>query len=384
MTTHDAAVVVVGAGAVGLAVAQRLARRTSVMVVEAHEGPGRETSGHNSGVVHASIYYETGSLKHLLCWEGNPLLYEWAEAHHVPVRRTGKIIAAFTEAERGGLDEVWRQASANGARGIERLTRERLRALEPVVPAIEGIWSPSTGVVDPAALVRSYERAARDLGATIVYRHRVIAAERTVSGFRLTVEDADGTRSVVQAAALVNAAGHAADRIAASLGYPLDGGTAPDASGVVPAMRQRANRGRYYDIVDPAVARLVSRPVYPLPEHAAGGLGLHLTVDVDGGVHLGPNAEWIADNEPLDYRHAEAPEQRALFLAAGRRYLPGLRDDQIAPGQIGYRPKIQRPDEGLVDFLVWHDRGYIHLGGIESPGLTSSLPLAARVDDALR
>lgn len=380
-TSHDAEVVVVGAGAVGLAIAERLARTRSVLVVERHEGYARETSSHNSGVVHAAIYYETGSLKHRLCWEGNPLIYEWAEAHHVPVRRCGKLIVALAEDERAGLDEVWRQASANGVRGIERLTGEQARVLEPHVPTVEAIWSPSTGVVDPAGLVRSYEAGAHDHGALVVYRHTVTRAERIAGGFRLELRDADGQRSSVTCAALVNSAGHGAPELAAALGYPLDGGVHEGVE--VPVLRQRANRGRYYDIVDPAVARMVSRPVYPLPEHQAGGLGLHLTVDTDGGAHLGPSTEWLADGAPLDYRQADEPEWHARFLEAGRRFLPGLRADQIAPGQVGYRPKIQRPDEGLVDFLIWHDRGYVHLGGIESPGLTASLPIARVVDEAL-
>src|SRR5690606_11950086 len=124
-------------GVVGLAVAERLARRASVVVIERHEGIARETSAHNSGVVHASIYYETGSLKHRLCWEGNALLYEWADAHHVPVLRCGKLIIAMTEEERAGLDEVLRQATASEARDVERLTGEQARALEPEVPILE-------------------------------------------------------------------------------------------------------------------------------------------------------------------------------------------------------------------------------------------------------
>jgi L-2-hydroxyglutarate oxidase LhgO len=144
------------------------------------------------------------------------------------------------------------------------------------------------------------------------------------------------------------------------------------------------NRGVYYDVVDPAMARLVSRPVYPLPEHAAGGLGLHLTVDTDGGVHLGPDTAWLEAGAPLDYRNPEDPEIRARFLASGQRFLPGLRDDQIAGGQVGYRPKLQAPGGGQADFLIWHDRGYVHLGGIESPGLTSSQALAREVAERIR
>ena len=384
----DAEIVVIGAGAVGLATAQRIARDgRSVLVVERHEGMARETSSHNSGVIHASIYYETGSLKHRLCWEGNPRVYEWAAAHAVPARNTGKLIVALSEDERGGLDEVYRQAVANAVRGVERITAARSRELEPHIPAVEAIWSPSTGVVDAYALVRSYEAEAITHGALVAYRHEVTSIERTSGGFAVGVRDADGAESMLRCAALVNSAGHGAAAVASMLGYPLDGGQISQEGheGVeVPVLRQRANAGRYYDIVDPAAARLVTRPVYPLPEHGAGGLGVHLTVDTDGGVHLGPSTEWIADDAPLDYRNVETPEWRARFLEGGRRFLPGLRDDQIAPGQVGYRPKIQRPDQGLVDFLIWHDRGYVHLGGIESPGLTSSLPLADEVAAALR
>jgi len=109
-----------------------------------------------------------------------------------------------------------------------------------------------------------------------------------------------------------------------------------------------------------------------------------VTVDTDGGVHLGPNTEWLDESIPLDYRNPDAPELRERFLAAGQRYLPGLRMDQIAPGQVGYRPKLQAPGGGQADFLVWHDRGYVHLGGIESPGLTSSLALAREVAERVR
>lgn len=379
----DAEVVVIGAGVVGLAIAQRLAHdNRSVLVLERHEGIVRETSSHNSGVVHASIYYPTGSLKHRLCWEGNARLYAWADTHEIAVRRTGKLIVALTEDERGGLDDVYRQATANEARGVERISGARARELEPHVPAVEAIWSPSTGVIDAFALGRSYEAEATEAGALFAYRHAVTAITRADGGFAIEVHDGDGFTSTIRCAVLVNSAGLYAADVAAMLGYPLDGG--PHAGVEVPVMRQRANAGRYYDIVDPAVVRLVSRPVYPLPEHQAGGLGLHLTVDVDGGLHLGPSTEWLDDDAPLDYRHLDDAEWRARFLRAGQRFLPQLTAEQIAPGQVGYRPKLQLPDGGQEDFLVWTDRGYVHLGGIESPGLSASLPLADLVADAIR
>jgi L-2-hydroxyglutarate oxidase LhgO len=262
---------------------------------------------------------------------------------------------------------------------MRRLTGDEARALEPHVPIVEALLSPSTGVVDAFAYARSLEAEARAGGALLALRHEVTGAERVAGGFALTVRDADGATSTVRCAALVNAAGLRAAAVAAMLGYPLDG--APSDSGGVPRQRQWLNRGRYFDIVNPAVARLVSRPVYPLPDHHAGGLGLHLTVDVEGGAHLGPSMEWIDADTPLDYRNDDSA--REAFLASGRRFLPGLSDEDIAPGQVGYRPKVQAPGEGLVDFVLWEDRGYVHLGGIESPGLTASLPLAREVAERL-
>lgn len=378
----DAEIAIIGGGVVGLAIAQALAPDHSVIVLERHEGIARETSAHNSGVIHASIYYPTGSLKHRLCWEGNALLYDWAEAHHVPHLRCGKLIVAMSEEEREGLDEVEAQARQNGARDIARLTGAQARELEPHVPIVEAVWSPSTGVIDQAALAKSYESAAVSDGAMVVTHHEVRSVERISGGFRLDLRDADGNESSLRAAAVVNSAGLRAPEIAEHLGYPLDGGVLGEVE--VPVFRQRVNLGAYYDVIDPDMAKRVTRPIYPLPEHAAGGLGLHLTVDTDGGVHMGPSTEWLDESAPLDYRNPNDPEVRARFLAAGQRFLPGLLDEHIAPGQVGYRPKLQQPGGAQADFLIWEDRGYVHLGGIESPGLTSSLAIAREVCELLR
>ncbi|MPZ97924.1 MAG: FAD-dependent oxidoreductase [Dehalococcoidia bacterium] len=383
-TDFDAEVVVIGAGVVGLAVAARLARDRSVLVLERHEGIARETSSHNSGVVHAGIYYETGSLKHRLCLEGNSALKAWCDDRGVPLARTGKLIVALAEEERDGLDAVYRQATANDVPGIERISRAAARELEPAVPIVEAILSPSTGVVDAFAYARSFEAEAHAQGALFAYRHELRGVERMPGGFVLHAVDLDGAEATLRCAALVNAAGLRAHEVAALLGYPLDGGTCEAGADTVevPMLRQRINVGRYYDIVNTSVARSVTRPIYPLPDHRAGGLGLHLTVDTEGGAHLGPSMEWVEGEFALDYRNDDT--WRDAFLQAGRRFLPALASDDLAPGQVGYRPKLQRPDEGLVDFLIWHDRGYVHLGGIESPGLTASIPLAREVAEGLR
>ncbi len=376
----DADVVVVGAGVVGLAVAVRLARERSVVVIERREGPALETSAHNSQVVHAGIYYPAGSLKHLLCVAGNRALYAWCERYDVPAGRTGKLVAALTERELPALDLVWEQAAANGVPGMRRLTAAEARALEPAVPSRAALYSGSSGVVDAAVYARSLESEARSRGVLIAYRHELRGAARAAAGFAIEVADPDALPQRLRCGALVNAAGHGAPLVARSAGYPLDGEAA------VPVLRQRVNKGRYYDVVDTSLARSVSRHVYPVPPDGGGmggqlaltgGLGVHLTVDLDGGLRLGPDSEWLADGAPLDYRAND--DRRQEFLAAGRRLLPALRAETIAPGQIGYRPKLHGPGEPAADFLIWHDRGYLHLGGIESPGLTASLAIAEEV-----
>ncbi len=383
---RDAAVVVVGAGVVGLAVAARLAERHSVIVLERNDSFARETSSHNTGIVHAGMFYVTGSLKHRLCLEGNRLMYAWCEAHSVRCERTGKLIVALSADDLGGLDALMDRAERNGVPGMSRLDGARARAMEPAIPAVAALYSETSGVVDQWGYARSLEAAARAHGALVAYRHALRAVERDGDGFRLRLADPDGADAELRCGVLVNAAGHGAPGVAAALGYPLDGNRARD----VPPLRQRANKGRYYDFARPELARVVSRPVYPIPPQAktvlghqasAGGLGMHLSVDIDGVAHLGPDTEWLADDAPRDYRADDT--RRASFVEAGRRMLPDLAPDDLVPGQVGYRPKLvgDPGSDAPPDFLIWPDRGYVHLGGIESPGLTSSLAIARDVSD---
>jgi len=368
-------IAVIGAGVVGLAIACELTADGPVVVFERNRAPGLETSAHNSGVVHAGIYYATGSLKHRLCFEGNPLLYAWAATHSVRSARLGKLIIAADRDDEAALDAVYRQALANGVPGVSWLAPEAARELEPSVRCVAALLSETSGVIDQAGLVRSLATEATSLGAMLALQHEVVGAERVAGGFRLDLRDGEGSRSALACDVLVNSAGLRADAVAALLGYDLDG--ARDA----PRLRQTLNKGRYYDIVAPEKARRLRHLIYPVPEHRAGGLGIHVTVDIDGAARLGPDAEWLPADAPLDYRADDT--RREAFWGAAQRYLPDLLPDDIAPGQVGYRPKLQRPGEDQQDFLVWHDRGYVHLGGIESPGLTASLAIARHVRSLL-
>ncbi len=377
----DIDVAVIGAGAVGLACSMELSRtdqrdrsrpRLRVAVIERHGAFGLETSSHNSGVVHAGIYYPTGSLKHTLCVEGNRLLYEWCGTHNVRAHKLGKLVVAVDASEHDALDAVHQRAIANGVPGIEMIEdAAKLRDLEPEVRCVAAMWSATTGVVDQSAFMRSLGAEVEANGGMIALKHDVASIERTADGFSITMTDPDRAQASITCGAIVNSAGLGAPAVALMLKYPLDG-----ADGV-PAFRQYVNKGRYYDIVTPEKARALRHLIYPVPEHAKGGLGVHVTLDVDGGAHLGPDTEWLDDAAPLDYRADDA--RRADFHAAASRYLPFLELDDIAPGQVGYRPKLQPPGGAVADFLIWHDRGYVHLGGIESPGITASLAIARRV-----
>lgn len=368
----DTEIAIIGAGVVGLACAVELSRTRQVAVIERQGGYGYETSSHNSGVIHAGIYYPTGSLKHTLCIEGNRLLYEWCAAHGVRVNRTGKLIVAVDETELDALDGVARRAAENGVPEMMMISdAARLRELEPSVRCVAALYSGTTGVVDQSGLMASYAAAAQDAGAWIALKHEVTSIERIAGGFEIHMTGPDGAAASITCEALVNSAGLGAPAAASMLGYPLDG------DGATPRLRQTVNKGRYYDIVTPEKARALRHLVYPVPEHEKGGLGVHVTLDVDGGVHLGPDTEWLADGAPLDYRADDT--RRPAFHASASRYLPSLQPDDIAPGQVGYRPKLQAPGGPIADFLIWRDGPYVHLGGIESPGMTASLAIARRV-----
>jgi L-2-hydroxyglutarate oxidase LhgO len=372
---QDAEVAVIGAGVVGLAVACELSRARSVVVLERHEGYGRENSSHNSGVIHAGLYYPKGWLKTELCIEGNRLLYDWAERLGVRVRRTGKLMIATDESELPALEERLAAGLENGVPELRMIGPAEVARLEPSIRAVAAVFSGTSGVIDQMGLMRSLANAAQENGALLAYKHTVTAIERAPGGFTLSIDDPEGGAAGLRVGALVNSAGLAADRVAAMLGYPLDGGEG------VPRLRQSLVRGAYYDIVTPQKAARLQHLIYPLPHADRTGLGIHVTLDVDGGAHLGPDVEWLDQSAPLDFRANDT--RRAEFLQSVQRYLPWLEHDDLMPGQVGYRTKLHDPGQPAADFLVWHDRGYVHLGGIESPGMTAGLAIARRVADGL-
>ncbi len=359
--------VVVGAGVVGLAAARALALAgREVLVVERAFTIGFETSSRNSEVIHGGIYYPAGSLKAKSCVEGRERLYAYCRERGVPHARLGKLIVAAADAEIAGLEAIAAAARANGVANLEWLSGAQVRRLEPALRCVAALLSPETGIIDSHALMLAYQGDAEAAGATVVLRAPVLSGRVRRGGFDLEI---GGDEPIALGCRmLVNAAGLQAPALARLIeGVPKE--TIPPAYFC---------RGVYFTLSGRAPFR---RLVYPVP--VAGGLGIHLTLDLAGQARFGPDVEWIP---AIDY--AVNPARGRAFYAAIRDYWPDLADGALQPGYAGIRPKITGPGEPAADFRVQGPEihgvpGLVNLYGIESPGLTSSLPLADTVVDRL-
>lgn len=359
---------VVGAGVAGLAVARELARRgREVVVLERATAIGTGISSRNSEVVHAGIYYPSGSLKARLCVEGRRALYRYCDAHNVAYRRCGKLIVATHRDQLTLLDALHEQAWRNGVEGIERLGGVAARRLEPDLQAVAALHSPVTGIVDGHGLMLALQGELESAGGALALDSRVTGGEAGERGIRLAVEAA-GATTMLDCRAVVNAAGLAAHQVASTLrGVP---------PGAIP--RVCYAKGSYFTLSGRSP---FSRLIYPVPE--PGGLGVHLTLDLGGRARFGPDVEWI---DAIDYD--VDPDRAGAFYAAVRRYWPDLPDGALSPDYAGIRPKLAGPGEGPADFLPQGPAdhgvpGLVNLYGIESPGLTAALALARHVADMI-
>lgn len=362
----DFEVAIIGGGVVGMACAARIARQgRSVLLLERHARPGQETSSRNSGVIHAGLYYPTGSLKALTCVEGRELLYSRCESHHVAFRKTGKLLVATVPEEEAKLERIQARALDNGAGAVEPLDARQIARLEPRVRAISALWSPESGIVDVHELLYSYQKEALDHGATLVFETDVEGIDRAAHGFTLVTLGRGGERASVTCTALLNAAGLCADRVAERAGVDID----------ALGYRYHYCKGDYFALA-PELRGLVRHLVYPAPVQA--GLGIHVTFDLGGKLTLGPDTEYVsAPSYVVD------AAKRSLFAEAARRYLPELRADQLSADYAGVRPKLQGPNDEFRDFVIEDATphgvpGLVNLLGIESPGVTASDAVARR------
>lgn len=361
-------IVVAGAGVIGLAIARALALAgRDVLVLEAGDIVGGETSSRNSEVIHAGIYYPRGSLKARLCTAGRPLLYSYCAERGIPHRAIGKLIVATDGEEAAVLGSIRAAAAGNGVTDLETLDARGVLALEPALRVVAGLYSPSTGIIDSHALMQAYQADAESAGATIVRRTPIVAGTLTDDG--LVLETGDETPLTLGCRLLINAAGLGAPALAAAIaGFPR--------AAIPPSY---LCKGSYFSLGHASPFRHL---IYPVPE--PGGLGVHLTLDLGGQARFGPDVEWV---DMIDY--AVDPARAARFYPAIRRYWPDLADGALLPGYSGIRPKISAPGAPAADFRI--DGTAVHgvpqvvnLFGIESPGLTASMAIADYVTAMLR
>jgi L-2-hydroxyglutarate oxidase LhgO len=359
----DVDVLVVGAGIIGLSVARACAvvgMRVAVIDRDVRVGGG--VSSRNSEVIHAGIYYPTGSLKARFCVEGRRALYDFCGLRNIDHRRCGKLILANGAQQNEALMRLFRQASRNGVNDLVWLSPAEAQSLEPDVLCTAAILSPSTGIVDSHAVMMALVAELEGAGATLALRSEFIGASCR-SGVVEASLSSDGAPFVLSSNWLINCAGlHAVD-----IAHRIDGLD----RGHIPVSYWA--KGSYFSVSQRPFKRLV----YPLPDSA--GLGVHATLDLDGRVRFGPDVEWVSE------LHYDVSTHRAAeFYTKIRSYWPGLPNGGLQPAYAGIRPKISGPSDPAADFCIsgpsTHGvRGLINLFGIESPGLTSALPIGAYV-----
>jgi len=397
MTRNARTAAVIGGGIVGLAVARELTVRypgLPVTVFDKEDRIAAHQSGHNSGVVHAGIYYAPGSLKARLCVRGGSLLREFCQKHDVRLRELGKLVVASSAAELGGLAEIERRALANGVPGIRRIARAEIAEIEPYVRGVAALHSPHTASVDFTGMCQALVREITSAGGTL----RLGTHIRSISegAFGATAASDDGAWTFDQ---LIVCAGLTGDNLAAQVGGLAD-------------MRIIPFRGEYYEL-RPAARHRVRGMVYPVPDPRYPFLGVHFTRDVDDGVHVGPNAvlalalegyRWrdVRLGDLLDIgswpgtwrligRHWRSGVRemsdslvKRRYLANVRTYLPQMQPGDLVRSAAGVRAQAVRRDGGLVDDFVLRPAGRVMLvRNAPSPAATSSLAIAEHIVSAL-
>lgn len=360
-------ITIVGAGVIGLAIAAELSKfYQNIFVIEKNPSFGQETSSRNSEVIHAGIYYPRDSLKAKTCTEGNHLLYEFCAKNNIPHKKLGKLVVAIDRGELEDIENLFKQGLENSVEDLMLITKEEVRTLEPHIEAEAAIYSPLTGIIDSHSFMKKLAEQFKKQSGQIVYNTELIGIDRAKDSYLLTIKDKTENVFKFETRILINCAGLYSDRVSTMAGLAKK------------EYRLKYCKGDYFR-VSSTKAKFINRLIYPVPKKKYSTLGIHATLDLQGGLRLGPDEEYV---DRIDYNINEA--KRTSFFEGVRKFLPFIELDDLLPDTSGIRPKLQGPNENFRDFIISDETennlcGFINLIGIESPGLTSSLSIARMV-----
>ncbi|KAL8248956.1 hypothetical protein R6Q59_005824 [Mikania micrantha] len=381
--------VVIGAGVVGIAVARELCLklRRNVLVIESGSTFGSGTSSRSSQVIHGGIYYPPNSLKACFCVRGRRLLYDYCQEHGIPHKQTGKLIVATRNEEVPKLNHLLNRGIENGVEGLKMLDASEAMAMEPQLQCIGALWSPTSGIIDSHSLMLSQLGEAESHGTTFCYNNTVVGAHLEGNQIYLHISETESLQNrdhnsqwhpdiLLLPKVVVNSAGLSSAALARRF------------SGINPRAIPPSYyaRGCYFSLLNTKVPPF-KHLIYPVPED--GGLGVHVTLDLDGQVKFGPDVEWLHHIDDISsiqnmFDYTVSADRAKKFYPEIRKYYPLLKDDSLQPGYAGIRPKLAGPGEGFADFIIQGEEshgipGLVNLFGIESPGLTSSMAIAEHV-----
>ncbi|MEY8000139.1 NAD(P)/FAD-dependent oxidoreductase [Clostridium sp. Mt-5] len=353
-------VVVIGAGVVGSAVARELSRyKLKVAVLEKEMDVVCETSGRNSGVIHAGFNSKPGTLMAKYCVEGCLGFDKVAEELDIPFKRTGKLVVGFTKDDIEGLEELKSKGEKNGVPGLRIISEKEITEKQPYVKGKAALFSPMTGIVNPIVYTIALAENACQNGVEFFLEREVKGIKRIEDHYEISTNN-----ETFKTKWVINSAGLNSDKIAEMVGiedykiYPC--------------------RGEYF-ILDKNFSKYLTMPSYPVPNKKEGGLGIHLTPSVDGNVLIGPSAVYIDEKD----NYSATQKVMDMLIEGGKKMLPQLARKYFIRNFSGIRPKLVSKEKGgYADFVIGEREGIpnvINLIGIESPGLTSALPIARDV-----
>ena len=363
---EEVEVLIIGAGIVGLAIAERLSQKYDcVIVAEKEPSFGRHTSSRNSEVMHSGIYYPQDTLKAKLCVKGLDMLYAFLKEHEIAHKNCGKLVVATKDEEIPILEELLENGTKNGVRGLKILSEEKVRELEPLFKTKSALWVPSTGIMDTHSVMKKLDFIAEENGAMISYNTEVVGIKKTDDGYIVTFYDGFKVKSPV----VINAAGLWADKVSEMVGIPAEEHN----------YTIHFCKGEYYKTTK---YKNIEHLVYPVPDPTGISLGIHIRINLNGELSFGPNAYYV---DELGYGMDETYHRQ--FHESVSEYLD-IEFDEMWQDDSGIRPKLQNKGEGFRDFVIENEKekgfpNFINLIGIESPGLTSCLAISKYVENLI-